>query len=90
MSAPLEFRYYMPKFTLNDLRSGQQPIRLPAGPHGAIELYGQPRLEFRYRERADANGLLRWSAWAAVPVVREGEDLAILASIEPDAEIRPS
>lgn len=70
MSGPIEFRYYLRAFSLDDLASGAQPIRLDG------RMYAPPALQYRYRERVP-NGsetTLQWSDWQAVPIVREGSE----------------
>jgi len=60
MAAPIEFRHYLRRYTLEDVRAGNQVIRLDG------ECFAAPELQFRYRERSGD-----MSAWIAVPYVRE-------------------
>lgn len=71
MAAPIQMRYWLREFGLEDLRAGMQPIR-QAMPNGELKLFAQPALEFRYREKI--NGELAWSEWNPVLYAREGDD----------------
>ena len=92
MSSPLEFRYYLRLLTLDDIRQGAQPLKLPQGPQGSVQLFASPALQWRYRERIQNGDALsmRWSDWQDVPLVREGDDIAALQSIDIPPELRPS
>ncbi|HWG34687.1 MAG TPA: hypothetical protein VN650_10990 [Gemmatimonadaceae bacterium] len=68
-AGPIEFRYYMRAFTLDDIARGLQPIRMAQG------IFAPPMLQFRFRQRV-ANGdatRAEWSDWRDVPYVREGD-----------------
>lgn len=71
-AAPIEFRKYLRKFTIDDARNGINPVRLPTGPTTS-ELYAPPVDQYRYREKVYVEGkpFGQWSAWIMVPVVRE-------------------
>ena len=92
MSSPLEFRYWLRYYTLDDARNGSQPIKLPQGPQLVTQLFAAPALQWRYRERIQNGDALsmRWSEWQDVPLVREGDDIAALQSIDIPPELRPS
>lgn len=92
MASPIEFRYFVRLFTLDDARQGATPIKMPQGPQGAIQLYASPMLQWRYRERiAEGDALsMRWSAWQNVPIVREGDDIEALHSMPVPPDLQPS
>lgn len=90
MAAPIEFRQYLRLYTMDDARRGLQPIRLPRGESGAIELYTGPALQYRYTQRSRDAGVVTWSEWQDVPIVREGDDAELLRSIDAPPELRPS
>lgn len=73
MSAPVQFRLFASKFTLEDLKAGRQPIRNAAG-----EVHNVAILQFRYKQRLviAGRGELQWSEWEGVPFVNEGEEAA--------------
>ena len=81
MAAPVEFRNYLRRFTLDDARNGVTPQRVPTGPivngQQPWDLFNPPVLQFRHRERVNSGGnvVMEWSAWQDVPFVREGDDL---------------
>ena len=82
MAAPVEFRFYLRKFTLDDARQGTAPIKQqtgPPGPNGMApwDMFAPPQLQWRYKEKVHVDGkpVLEWSPWADVLFVREGEDL---------------
>lgn len=80
MATPVEFRHFLRKFTLEDLKSGIQPIRQQLGPmvngQAPIGLYAPPAFQFRYKEKLHVDGAakLEWSEWLDIPFVREGDE----------------
>jgi hypothetical protein len=72
MSAPVEFEYHSPVFTLAMLQAGIQPHHKDA--EGT--LYGPPALRYRWREKVSINGgtSLQWSAWQLVGYSNGGVD----------------
>ena len=76
MASPVEFRYFLGKFSMDDFRNGFQPVKQFVGPQNAVEYFKPPQLQYRYKERVIVNGapLLEWSEWADVPMIREGEE----------------
>ena len=81
MSSPVEYRYYLRRFTIADLKAGLQPLQQRVGPvvngQAPTELFAPPQLQYRYKEKVHVDGkpTLEWSDWIDVPFVREGEDL---------------
>lgn len=73
-NAPLELRNYCRKFTLDDLRNGLQPIKLPTGPlvEGvqAWDYFCPPLIQYRVRSKSG------WSDWLTAPLVKEGDPSA--------------
>lgn len=72
MSAPVEFEYYSPPFTLEMLQNGIAPMR---GKDGL--LYGPAALRYRWRERVklgEKGESLQWSPWVFVPNVNGSVD----------------
>jgi len=67
MAAPIEFRHYVKRATLEDIKAGAQYVVAHA------DLWLLPVLQFRYRERVKLNDAesLQWSEWQDVPLVRE-------------------
>jgi len=67
MAAPIEFRHYVKRATLEDIKAGAQYVPFQG------ELWLAPRLQFRFRERVKLNDAesLQWSEWQDVPLVRE-------------------
>lgn len=80
MSAPVEYRHYLRKFTLDDLRNGLQPIKQPTGPavngQQPWEMFAPPILQYRYKEKVQVDGkmTLEWSPWIDILYVREGDE----------------
>jgi hypothetical protein len=76
-AGPIEFRYFMHVFTLDDIARGLQPIRMPQG------IFAPPMLQWRYRQRVSVKSASdniaemvhesQWSEWRDVPYVREGD-----------------
>lgn len=69
-TSPIEFRYFLRRITLDDIRAGVQPMRQALG-DGVIELYHPPVLQWRVREKGE-NGV-QWGDWSDVPYARDGE-----------------
>ena len=69
MSAPIEFRLFAKKFTMDDLRAGVQPMR--DGP----EFYCPAIIQYRYKQRLSVAGRVEteWSEWQFIPFVKEGD-----------------
>lgn len=69
MSAPVQFRYFHRKYTLDDARAGHPVITDRDG-----QIYIPNVLQFRYKMRVTIAGAveMQWSAWQPVPVVKEG------------------
>jgi hypothetical protein len=73
----IEMRLYARKMSREDLRQGMIPVRL--GPPSAIDLYHQPILQYRYKQRVtvkdDASGqdsvTVEYTQWIDVPVELE-------------------
>lgn len=80
-SAPVEFRYFLRRFTLEDARMGVQPVRLTVGKpdergQQPFDVFvPQPELQYRYKERVyqDGKPLMQWSPWLTIPAVRDGD-----------------
>lgn len=70
-AGPVEFRFYLTAFTLDNVREGMNPIR-SQGPKG-VQLHNPPVLQWRYKRRGE-EGAMGWSEWQDVPYVREGDE----------------
>jgi hypothetical protein len=78
---PLEFRNYVRRATIDDVKAGIQPIKIATGPRTAdgfqaSDLFVAVGLQWRYQETVHVNGIKtkQWSPWMDVPLVREGDD----------------
>jgi hypothetical protein len=77
--ALIEIRQFLRRFTLEDLKSGIQPIRQFVGPAvngvAPIELFAPPVLQYRVKERNHVDGkpTLEWTDWQDANYVREGD-----------------
>lgn len=71
MAAPVEFRYFHRKFSMEDAELGINPVRLPPN---IQKLYCPTVLQYRYRMRITEGGQIEtvWSEWQNIPVVIDG------------------
>lgn len=79
MSAPIEFRNYVRRMTMDDVNKGVQGARLPIGPvvngNQPHAMFVSVGLQYRYQEKVFLNGAkaMKWSDWITVPLVKEDD-----------------
>jgi len=71
---PIEFRWYVPLFTMADLENGLQAARM-GDREGRVRMYAPPILQYRVKHRLAEAGKTAWGEWITVPYVREGDDM---------------
>lgn len=77
MAAPIEFRYYLREYTIEDVKAGVQPLRQFVA--GRVKFFAPASLQWRARERsasADGKVSMEWGPWSDVLYVRAGDDQA--------------
>jgi hypothetical protein len=74
MGSPVEFRQFMPVFTLDHAKAGINPMRQNI--NGQVFMFAPPVLQYRYVEVIHENGVKKrvWSEWETTGFVREGID----------------
>ena len=72
MANPIEIRQFVPRFTMEHLKKGLQPIKM-ADEQGNPEYYAPPMLQYRVREKVYVDGkqTAEWSPWMTVEFVKE-------------------
>lgn len=79
-SSPVQYRFLMRKFTLEDARNGIQPIKQQTGPYVngvcAFDVFAPPLFQSRHKEKVyiDSKPTMQWTEWETAPIVLEGHE----------------